>query len=226
MNARSILPKMSELRTVTESVKPDIIAITETWLSSNVPNGAILLPNYNTVARTDRPQDHRGGGSGVLLLIHDSIQWVLRSDLQTWPESAWIEIHLPLSRSQFVIGCVYRPPSSEVEPFGRAMEMTMGTLTDSNALVIGDFNAKCPSWLPSDKYNAAGRVLEPLFLQMGLHQCVESPTHLQPDGSLGSLLDLVLTTTPNLISNLSTLPPLGSSDHLCVTCHLNVNPSR
>ena len=149
MNARSILPKMSELRTVTESVKPDIIAITETWLSSNVPNGAILLPNYNTVARTDRPQDHRGGG--VLLLIHDSIQWVLRSDLQTWPESAWIEIHLPLSRSQFVIGCVYRPPSSEVEPFARAMEMTMGNLTDSNALIIGDFNAKCPSWLPSDK---------------------------------------------------------------------------
>ena len=143
-----------------------------------------------------------------------------------WPESAWIEIHLPLSRSQFVIGCVYRPPSSEVEPFARAMEMTMGNLTDSNALVIGDFNAKCPSWLPSDKYNAAGRVLEPLFLQMGLHQCVESPTHFQPDGSLGSLLDLVLTTTPNLISKLSTLPPLGSSDHLCVTCHLNVNPSR
>ena len=48
------------------------------------------------------------------------------------------------------------------------MEMTMGNFTDSNVFVIGDFNAKCPSWLPSDKYKAAGRVLEPLFLQMGL----------------------------------------------------------
>ena len=76
---------MSELRTITESEKPDIIA--ETWLSFNVPNGAILLPNYHTVARTDRSQDHRGGG--VLLLIHDSIQFFFLPVyiLQGWPES-------------------------------------------------------------------------------------------------------------------------------------------
>ena len=32
-NARSLLPKMTELQMITNALQPDIIAVTETWLS-------------------------------------------------------------------------------------------------------------------------------------------------------------------------------------------------
>ena len=93
-------------------------------------------------------------------------------------------------------------------------------------LLVGDFNARCPSWNPSDPLSPAGQVLALEFLRLGLHQCVSSPTHLLPDGSLGSTLDLVLLSRPSLLGNVSTLPPLGSSDHLSVLCRIHLTPRR
>lgn len=235
-NARSLLPKMSELRTITSSLQPDIVAVTETWLSPSVPDGAVLLPNYNTVVRTDRQSFHTNAsgqavqqrGGGVLLLIHDSLTCIPRSDLQIWPESCWIEINIRKSTETLLVGCMYRPPSSDVHSFTQDLEACFENvdLQRSHVVLVGDFNAKSPSWLASDNYSAAGHALEPTFLQLGLHQCVSSPTHINQDGSLGSLLDLALTSSPSLISAVTTHPPLGSSDHLSVLCKLALGAVR
>ncbi len=227
LNARSILPKTTELVLIANTLKPDIIAVTETWLSPSVPDGALLLPTYNTIIRSDRtnsgPSAHQRGG-GVLLLIHDSIKCTLRADLRFWEESVWIELQLQSNRA-LIVGCLYRSPSSDANSLAEALEKTIDRIELGHAqlVLVGDFNAKSPSWLPSDKYNTAGRILEPAFLQLGLDQRVVSPTHLHPDGSFGSLLDLVLVSPPTLMSTISTHPPLGSSDHLCVYCELAVN---
>ena len=89
---------------------------------------------------------------------------------------------------------------------------------------MGDFNATSPQWCSSDVYNAAGRRLEPVFLRLGLHQTVTFPTHLHPDGSFGSLLDLLLVSSPGLLSAVSSLPPLGRSDHVTLRYSLNRSP--
>ena len=93
---------------------------------------------------------------------------------------------------------MYRSPSSDVRSFIEDLEATFENLDlqRSDDVLAGDFNAKSPSWLASDMYNAGGHALEPTFLQLGLHQCVFSPTHINQDGSLGSLLDLALTSSP------------------------------
>ena len=93
----------------------------------------------------------------------------------------------------------------------------------SNIVVVGAFNAKSPEWLPLDSSNVAGRELAPLFLQLGLHQCISTPTRLLSDGRLDSLLDLVITNVPQLVSSTETLPPFSSSDHLCVFCELDLS---
>ena len=90
----------------------------------------------------------------------------------------------------------------------------------TNVVLVGDFNATSPSWCSTDQYNMAGKHLEPVFSQTGLHQCVSSPTHLSPSGDLGALLDLVLVSDSTIVSNISTHPPLGKSGHLIVTCKL------
>ena len=42
-NARSVLPKFDELRAVSLMLDPDIICITETWLSSEIEDQEIVL---------------------------------------------------------------------------------------------------------------------------------------------------------------------------------------
>ena len=68
----------------------------------------------------------------------------------------------------------------------------------SHVVLAGDFNATSPLWLSSDSYNTAGRLLEPVFLQQGLSQCVDFPTHLGNDGTLRYLLYLALVSNPSL----------------------------
>ena len=91
-------------------------------------------------------------------------------------------------------------------------------------MIVGDFHSTSPSWCTSDTYNGAGRSLEPVFHRLGLHQCLDFPTHLRNDGSLGSLLDLVLVSDRSLVSDVSSLSPVGGSDHVVVRCCLSVRP--
>ena len=44
-NARSLLPNMTKLQMITNALQPDIIAVTETWLSKSVPDNLLALPN-------------------------------------------------------------------------------------------------------------------------------------------------------------------------------------
>ena len=90
-------------------------------------------------------------------------------------------------------------------------------------LLVGNSNATCTCRNADDSTNAAERSLEPAFLSYGLDQCVSSPTHLNADGSLGTLLDLVLASPAHLVRCVDVLPPVGSSDHLPVFCHLSTS---
>ncbi len=67
-NARSILPKLDELRTSVLFQKPDIICIVETWLSEDVTDNELLLPDYQVYRL-----DHNRHGGGIVLYVHDSL---------------------------------------------------------------------------------------------------------------------------------------------------------
>ena len=47
-NARSLLPKIDELRVITETESPDVICIVESWLSSDILDNEIVsrLSNF------------------------------------------------------------------------------------------------------------------------------------------------------------------------------------
>ena len=67
-NARSILPKLEELRACVLFQKPDLVCIVESWLSEDVTDNEILLHDYQ-VHRLDR---NRHGG-GIVLYAHNSL---------------------------------------------------------------------------------------------------------------------------------------------------------
>ena len=58
-NARSILPKIDELRTVVSCDSPDIVCVVETWLSEEIANDEVVIEGYDCF-RHDR--NRQGGG--------------------------------------------------------------------------------------------------------------------------------------------------------------------
>ncbi|PIK48179.1 hypothetical protein BSL78_14971 [Apostichopus japonicus] len=93
-NTRSLLPKISELRTIALETQATIIAISETWLDDSVTDTEILLPGYNII-RSDR--DRSGGG--VCTYIRNNRAYTPQDDLvKDGMESVWIELNLPDSK--------------------------------------------------------------------------------------------------------------------------------
>ena len=67
-NSRSLTHKVEYLLELVAERQPDLILITETWLTSNYADSEFTLPNYNMV-RCDRPENRRGGGLMVYIYI-------------------------------------------------------------------------------------------------------------------------------------------------------------
>ena len=166
----------------------------------------------------------------MIILCRSDVQCVPGMDLCCWTESAWIEVALRSGcRRKLLFGCFYRPPhhsTASVEEFVTSLESSFSSLclATSDVVLVGDFNAMNSCWCPDDCTNLPGRLLELAFLSLGLHQCIDQRTHLSPDGSPCSLLDLVLTTNEQLVASFDVTPPLGSSDYLGVLCHLHIYP--
>ena len=76
-NARSLLPKLDELRAMCSNYSYDIIGVTETWLSSDILDHKLYLPGNSMIHR-----DHNYHGGGVAIYISNSLPFkVARSSL-------------------------------------------------------------------------------------------------------------------------------------------------
>ena len=100
-NARSLLPKLTELRIAGKANKPNVITVTETWLSSDVPNEAINLSDYVIASRTDKP--HGRQGAKVIIHTKNDISRTNRRDLCAWEESSWVELRLRSPSEKIVL---------------------------------------------------------------------------------------------------------------------------
>jgi exonuclease III len=63
-NIRSIAPKIDELECVVNQNDSDIVCITETWLSDEIPDNAVAMHGF-TLFRKDR--ETRGGGVAIFV---------------------------------------------------------------------------------------------------------------------------------------------------------------
>ena len=68
-NTRSLCTKLDELIILTEDRNPDVICITETWLSQEISSEEISIPGYLLYRR-----DRNRHGSGVLMYITVTLQ--------------------------------------------------------------------------------------------------------------------------------------------------------
>ena len=64
-NARSLLPKLDNLKLECIEFNPHIVCISETWLDSTITDNELTIDNYNPV-RLDRSRH----GGGIAIYVH------------------------------------------------------------------------------------------------------------------------------------------------------------
>ena len=111
-NIRSLAPKVDELEMVASLNEVSIICITETWLTPNIPDSALLLPNF-FLFRNDR---EFSTGGGVCTYVSCDITCKRLTEFENPKiESLWLSLRpkrLTRSISIILVTVIYHTTSS------------------------------------------------------------------------------------------------------------------
>ena len=107
LNARSVVQHFDDIVCLVSSTRPEILALSETWLDSSVGDGELYLPGY-TLFRCDRSRC--GGGVAMYCADHLTCSVLSCGPSASGVEYLWVSIS-KLHSSPLVLGCFYRPPS-------------------------------------------------------------------------------------------------------------------
>ena len=203
-NARSLLPKLDELRAIADAENPDVICITESWISNEVKNDELAIANYQ-ILRLDR---NRHGG-GVLLYVHCFFSVNVLPNINPGLELLTVSIESHNPYRKFCIALFYRPPSSSKDIFNSLCNVlhSLDPIVFNNFILIGDFNVNC-FLTDSYLYKHLMYCLSPF----SFHQIVQSGTHQSSSGN-SSLIDLVFVSGTSQMCSCSIISPLANSDH-------------
>lgn len=115
----------------------DVLCITEHWLREHELLNS--LENYKIVSAFIRKTAIRGGS---MILLKNTLKYKERKDITNFSIERTIEISC-VELEQFIIVCVYRPPSSNYITFELAMEDLLKCISKSRGktiIICGDFN--------------------------------------------------------------------------------------
>lgn len=203
MNVRGLSSSMDTLRSVLHSCEFQFFGVTETWLSKNTRSNPhnINLSGFKFISHP-RQNDKIRGGVGMFIKRGINSKILLKSDQNIEVEYMFIEVNT--AREKFVIGVVYKPPSSN------SIESLDSVLSDfalqyNNIILMGDFNVDML------KDNTKTRSFLNFWTALNLHPITFQATHFGPHNP--SSLDLFVTNHPNKILRKAQLSLSAISDH-------------
>ena len=210
-NARSIRNKTTQFRAMIASENLDIIGITETWIQEKTKDfiGEHEIPGYK-LFKKDR-LNKKGGG--VMIYVRNHLN-PIECKLETEHEVVGVNIN-SLGKNLLVM-LTYRPPHQTIDLDNELYRLLGQEVNGKLSVIMGDFNAAV-NWdcMSSKSYTEGNRLLEFVRNEF-LHQWVDKPTRGD------NILDIVLSTEDNLISNISVGEYLGKSDHRIVRFEINI----
>lgn len=209
-----------------DTTAADIIVLTETWLSESVQNAELFFTERQySVFRCDR-SSRRGGG--VLIAVADNLE-CFRIDFVTSLE--FICIHITVDYQKLIFCVCYRSPSAPAgfcNALHDALHAVRAKFTNAPIFLFGDFNFPGIDWssatISTDVTLSESSQFCTLCSEFSLTQVVTQPTRLTRTTS--SVLDLLLTDAPDLVSTINYME--GISDHrlLHITLNLPARTSR
>nr|CAH7761459.1 unnamed protein product [Callosobruchus chinensis] len=186
----------------------DIFGASETWLHEGIESKVILINGYQII-RSDR--DGRGGG--VLFYVKNDLKFeIILTDMQSCLEQLWIKIKI--GTKIYAFGVLYRPPKGNIIDCVEHLDGILSQLIfDCNGIIIiGDLNINMLSLDRGAEY--LNRFLD----IYSLTQVVSEPTRITPTSQ--SLLDLIICSIPEMVSDCKVLNLHSSFDHCLVSCSL------
>ncbi len=207
-NVRSVCNKLDELKHMLDSENYAVIAFTETFLSSDIPDSLVLCSCSKYVLfRSDWLTF--GGGVAMFCCANFNPVKVLVDFSATDCECLVIDLHGSLNCHLI---CCYHPPSASATATEElCQQLAKVCHCQKQIVLVGDFNLPMIDWAT---YSAPNTQQCNSFLgfvnSAGLTQLVLSPTRH------ANLLDLVFASEELQVSGVNVVEGFGSSDHSAV----------
>ena len=205
--------KSGILKALIDSGKPHIILGSESKLDSSVSNNEVFLGQYEIfrkdrmsvneyeIFRKDRMSVNLGGG--VFIAIRNTILATHQVNLDSATEAIWVKIEF-VKQKPLYLASVYRPRGNQEEPLDELEKSLLSFQSKGYPCVViaGDFNVPDIKW---DQLSISSNAIYGLSLNQkmlsivdnsAMCQLVTFPTRGQ------SILDLVLTSHPDLLTNI------------------------
>ena len=214
INCRSIINKIPNLMILLDSLKIDILAVTETWLDEFSAE-QIHIPGYNFISR--QRSTGRGGGVGFFIKSHIIFHQMENCLSHQSYESLFIRLPLP-NGSYFITGVIYRPPGQDIEQFNIDFNQLISSFTKkrNDTFILGDFNI--------DLLRAHDHLLTSSFFDIlstnHLLPTITKPTRITSTTS--TLIDNILCSSISKLID-SFIIVTDISDHLPVMVRVDLN---
>jgi hypothetical protein len=202
---------MDRIRELIIQYKFDVLAINETFLTSDIDDCELYIPGYK-LARKDRTNSAKLSGGGVIIYIRDCIPFVTRTDLMdSEMELLWVEI----TRSKckpLLIASAYRRPDFSEKTFFYSINSSLAKVTGNHheIAILGDFNLDQLS-----KANSPKRLVKSFEIEHDIKQFIGEHTRITETSK--SLIDLLFVNNEHKIVQ-SGVIHLSLSDHSVIYC--------
>jgi len=233
-NSRSLKNKISDLQCFLTVELPEIVCITETWLSADVLNCSIVGDLPFTVFRADRVDSSYGG---VCIITRDCAAKAVQLEVrERFIKTEVVAIDILNVLNPIRIIAIYRSPSADTDADAvseiKLLIKCLKRLCDVNRSVVitGDLNLPCIDWnepnLVSDHY-CCSVMFATFACQNTLDQHVKDFTRPSTSAcNTGSLIDIVLCNDSHIIHNVNVIAPFSTSDHCIVEFELSFLPLK
>ena len=199
LNIFTLLKHLDELRVLAEQHEPDILAINETEIDTDIDDQEILIDGYH-VERLDRNKF----GSGVAIYMRKGIDYKVRNDLMIYDlESISVDVKIGMHKPFIVTSLC--SPNHTVEYFNKLESLIANIdLEKRESILIGDTNC---DFLKPTNYTAH---LKRLIKTYSLTQLIKEPT--RTTHTTQTIIDHIITNRPERVYE-SGVIPCGTSDH-------------
>ena len=239
-NADQFINKRDDLIMFISNDEPDVLMIAEVIpkkQESPITHARLDINGYEHVLNFDPGERDLGVSGKRDVAIYQAS--VVEFEIDGFTDHKWIEV----SSKRFgtlLCGCIHRSPSgsdkkSRVESSKKVTEfIKMANERNSNLLITGDFNYKDIEWsaehAPPEHDHLLNFIetLQNCYLTQHVNEPTRFREHEEPN-----ILDLIISNEDGMMKDLNDHPPLGESDHLCLTfsveynqCNTPFSPSR
>ena len=218
LNVRGILSKQSLLIDLLESSvrnrPPDVVLISETWLTPTSPN--LMIPGYNFVHKCRL--DKKGGGVGIL--VSNKLRYTeLPAFTSSMSENEAISIEIVLkSGKRCIVSSMYRAPNTTPTAFQGCYESIIFAMkkTNPHSIIVGlDHNL---DFLKSTKHSGTNNFIYS-NLDMGMIPTISKPTRITKFSA--TLIDNIIVSENLCGSYQSNVLINDMSDHMPTICILD-----